>query len=159
MEGASHGCFRCILLWEAGRGCILTIDELMRRGMAMMNGCYLCKSVAEIYNHVLLWCLVVHKLWSIVYALLGVNWVMAGSAKNEIWAACNSISQRRKFVDLIPLSIFWVIYKEKNEEFLRGSIIWEILIELRTDGFKPLNFLFWVTVYILWKNWGTLLTS
>lgn len=33
--------------WEANKGCILTIDKLFRRGMIMVNGCYLCKGVAE----------------------------------------------------------------------------------------------------------------
>lgn len=74
----------------------------------MVNGCYMCKDAAETCSHVLLWCLDAYKRWSMVYGLLGISWVMAGMVRDEIWA-WKSISRQRKFVDLIPLTIFWMM--------------------------------------------------
>lgn len=59
--------------YEASRECILTIDNLMKRGRVMVNGCYLCKQVAETRNHVLLWCPTSYNLWSMVYGLLEIS--------------------------------------------------------------------------------------
>lgn len=71
----------------------------------MVNVCYLCKRIKETCNHVL-WCLVVYKLLDfIVYELLGINWVMAGSVRDEIWAY-KGISGQRKQTDLILFTIF-----------------------------------------------------
>lgn len=76
--------------------------------MIMVHGCYLCKGVEETYSHVPLCCLVVCKLWSMVYGLLGISCVVAGSIRDEIWVS-KSISWWRKFMDLIPLTIFLVM--------------------------------------------------
>lgn len=59
--------------WKACKGSILTINMLMRRGRCMVNRCYLCKMEAESCNHLLLWCPVVYRLWSMIYGLLGIK--------------------------------------------------------------------------------------
>lgn len=61
------------------------IDKL-RRGICLVNACYMCKQDEESCNHLLLWCLVVHKLWTMVYNFLGINWVVAGLVKDELCA-------------------------------------------------------------------------
>lgn len=71
--------------WETARGCILTIDKLIKRGKILVNRCYLCKMTAEPCSHILLWCRFVYNLWRLVYCLLWINWVMAGSVKDELW--------------------------------------------------------------------------
>lgn len=38
----------------------------------------------ESYNHILLWCPSVYKLWARVYRLLGISWVMASNIRDEI---------------------------------------------------------------------------
>lgn len=97
--------------WEAGRERILAIDKLITRGKIMVNVCYLSKKAAESYNHVLLWCLIAYELWSMIYSLLGINWIIAGTVEDEIWA-WEGLCKKRKFVKLILLTIFWVLWKE-----------------------------------------------
>lgn len=70
--------------WETGRECILTIDKLMKRSRTVVHGCYLCKRTAETCNHILLWCPLAYEMWTIVYNLLGINWVIAGSVREEL---------------------------------------------------------------------------
>lgn len=43
-----------------------------------------------------------------VYGLLGISWVMTRSVRDEI-RAWKGISGRRKHVDFILLTIFWVV--------------------------------------------------
>lgn len=62
--------------WEASRNCILTIDNFMKIGRVMVNGCYMCKQEAESCNYLLLWCLTVYNNRTMMYGLLGVCWVV-----------------------------------------------------------------------------------
>lgn len=50
----------------------------------MGNDCYLCKKTVEFCNHVLFRCSIMYKFLFVVYGLLGVSWVMAGSVRDEI---------------------------------------------------------------------------
>lgn len=85
----------------------------------MVNGYFLRKRKVEPCNHILLWCPVVYKLRTIVYKLLGIRWVIAAWLKNEIWA-WEGISKRRKIVNCIPLTTFWVVWKERNSRIFEN---------------------------------------
>lgn len=111
--------------WEASRECIPTIDKLMRRGKILVNCCFLCKLDAESCNHVLLWCPMVYSIQSMLYGLLGINWVIAGPVRDELWAwAC--LCKEKTYFLLISLSIFW---KERNTRAFGSLLI------LGIDGF------------------------
>lgn len=58
-------------------------------------------------------------VWTMVYGLLGINWVMAGSVRDEVWV-WKSISGQRKHADIILLTIFRAIWKEMNKRTFRG---------------------------------------
>lgn len=67
--------------WEVGRGSILTINKLIRRGKIMVKGCYLRKKAEETRDHILLQCSFVTEL---IRKFFGVYWIMAGSVKDEL---------------------------------------------------------------------------
>lgn len=71
--------------WEACREGILTIDKLRARGQIIVNCCYLCLSVEESCNNLLLWCPMAYGIWNMICDLLGIDWVMSGTC-GEIWA-------------------------------------------------------------------------
>lgn len=54
-----------------------------------------------------------------VYNLFGINWVILGSVREELWAS-EGLCKKKKFVKLILLTIFWVIQKERNSRALDG---------------------------------------
>lgn len=97
--------------WEAARECILTIDMLKRKGITLTKRCYLCKAGEESCNHILLTCLAVYNIWSTVYGLMGLNWVISETVSKELWA-WSGIFMRKKYLFLVPLAIFWVMWKE-----------------------------------------------
>lgn len=72
--------------WEACWEKILTTDKLRARGLIIVNGCLLCLNAEESCNHLLLWCHIAYRLWCMIYSLLGIEWVVAGSVRDEIWA-------------------------------------------------------------------------
>ena len=63
-------------LWIAARGGILTIDNLVKKNLPLVNWCCLCRCKEEIVDHLLLHCKFAHTLWSEFFLLFGVQWVM-----------------------------------------------------------------------------------
>lgn len=85
----------------------------------MVNRCYMCKCYAESCNHLLLWCPPVYDLWTSIYGMLGIKWAIAGLVKNELWAWAR-LGEKKKYLMLIPLSLMWVVWKEKNSRAFEG---------------------------------------
>lgn len=48
-----------------------------------------------------------------VYEFLGINWVIVGYMWNELWAWVG-ICKKKTHLFLIPLTIFWMVWKERN---------------------------------------------
>lgn len=99
---------------KAAKQWILTIDNLMKRGITLSNRCFLCKENAESCNHLLLHCPFTQKLLTIVHGLLGIKWIIASSIKDELKAR-EFLRKGNKKCRLIPLIIFWIIWKEKKQ--------------------------------------------
>ena len=54
-------------IWIAALGRILTLDNLMRKGLPLVNWCCMCRSNGESVYHVLLHCDVAHALWGMCF--------------------------------------------------------------------------------------------
>ena len=63
-------------LWIAIRDGILTIDNLVKRGQFLVNKCCLCYCDGETMNHLLLHSKFSHALWSAIFEVFGIHWVM-----------------------------------------------------------------------------------
>lgn len=75
----------------------------------------------ESCNHILLRCPIAYSLWCLLYGLMGINWVMAESVREEVWAWKGLCKSSGNFVKIIPLSIFWVLWKESNSRVFDGK--------------------------------------
>lgn len=114
--------------------------------MILVNDCSLCNGAEESSNHVLLWCPTVYKLWSVVYGVPGIKWVVAGSAGGELgdW---KFLKETCMFADMIPLSIMWFVWKEMNSRTFEGVDDVNVIMFLRIDDLRPLIFCCWVTLH------------
>ena len=63
-------------LWATAWGQILTIDNLVKRGLPLVNWCCMCQCYGETVDHLLLHCKYDHALWSEVFLMLGIQGVM-----------------------------------------------------------------------------------
>lgn len=63
-------------VWTASHGKILTMDNLQKRCNCIVEWCCMCKASGESPKHLLLHCGVAQSLWSLVFCLFGVVWVM-----------------------------------------------------------------------------------
>ena len=70
--------------WEASWNKILTIDQLKRRGWNMLNRYYLCKVEQETNDHLILFCKKATVLWSLLFSIFDVQWVLHSSIKKNL---------------------------------------------------------------------------
>ena len=60
--------------WSAALGKILTIDNLQKWRVLIVNWHCMCKKDGGSINHLLLHCQMASELWSFVLCLFGVEW-------------------------------------------------------------------------------------
>ena len=63
-------------LQMAARDGILTIDNLVKRGQTLVNRCHLCCCDGETMDLLFLHCKFSHALWSAIFEVFGIHWVM-----------------------------------------------------------------------------------
>ena len=103
-------------LWVASLGKILTVENLRRRNIVVVNWCYLCKANGESVDHLLLYCSFSRELWDLVFAFFGVHWVMPETALNLLACWQGSFGKHQHFViwRCIPHCVMWCIWRERN---------------------------------------------
>jgi hypothetical protein len=108
--------------WTAACGKILTVDNLRRRGMVVVNRCWLCESDEELVDHLLLHCGAVRTLWDAFFARFGLCWVMLRSVK-DLFASWWSSGRSRSVVvwKMVSLCIMWCIWRERNARCFEDS--------------------------------------
>ena len=70
--------------WEASWNRVLTTDQLKRRGWNLPNRCFLCKEEEETNDHPFLFCSKASKLWSLIFSLFGVHWVLHSTVRGNL---------------------------------------------------------------------------
>jgi hypothetical protein len=71
-------------VWTVVHSKILTLDNLGRRGLVVVNRCWLCEMEGESVDHILLHCAVARDLWNAFFARFGLCWVMPRSVKEVL---------------------------------------------------------------------------
>jgi hypothetical protein len=106
------GCVLCVI---GSAGKILTLDNLRKRQVVVINRCFMCKKDGESVDHLLLHCEVAHALWCNIFSQLGLSWVMPSSVLDLCVCWCSSSRTRSAVVwKMVPICIFWSIWRERN---------------------------------------------
>ena len=132
-----------LFAWEASWNKILTIDQLKRRGRNMPNRCYLCKMEEETNDHLILFCKKATMLWSLLFSLFDVQWVLHSSMKRNLigWHGAFVSRRKDKAWRVAPLCLMWTLWKERNERIFNDTE--------RSDQALKLFFLY------TFVNWGS----
>ena len=97
-------------------GRVLTIDNLRKRNLIIVDWYCLCKQSGESVDHLLLHCSLAKELWSMVFGLFGVHWVMPCHVF-QLWAGwLGRFGDKRNLVvwRMVPHCVMWYIWRERN---------------------------------------------
>ena len=85
-------------VWTAALGKILTMDNLRKRQLIILDWCCMCKSSGETVNHLLLHCPIAWELWNMVLIIFGTSWVMPWGVEDLLccWTGVSGKSEAAK---------------------------------------------------------------
>jgi hypothetical protein len=109
-------------VWSTALGKILTLDNLKRRNIVLVNRCGMCKKEEESIDHLLLHCVRAQFLWNAFFSRFGLAWVMPRRVVDLLhrwW----SVGRLRSAVvwKMVPLCIMWCLWVERNGRFFEDS--------------------------------------
>jgi hypothetical protein len=83
----------------------------------------MCKRSGESIDHILLHCDVARALWSVLFSIFDVRWVMNGRVIDFL--ACWKGQRGNKLVmevsRMAPLCLMWTIWRERNAQCLEDK--------------------------------------
>ena len=124
--------------WTAARNEILTIDNLVKRGQSLVNRCCLCCCDGEIVDHLLFHCKFSHALWSAIFEVFRIHWVLPkivssplcleklvwkasvnhmeygpGMFNVAVWTECNAriFEDNKRTLDLLKALLFGTLFQ------------------------------------------------
>jgi hypothetical protein len=106
--------------WSAALGRILTLDNLRKRHIIIVDRCCLCKRDGESVDYILLHCDVASALWNNIFSCFGISWVMPRSVLDLVtcwWKAGRSGSATSW--KMVPICLFGVFGEKKTLGILR----------------------------------------
>ena len=107
--------------WEAWWGKILTLDQLKKRGKHLANRYPLCGKEEENINHLLLFCTKVQDIWTLLFTIFGVNWVLSGLVRENLEGWQGSFA-RKKLQMAAPIWLFWIIWRVRNKAVFEDAV-------------------------------------
>jgi len=102
--------------WTASLGKILTMDNLLKRHIVVLEWHYMCKRCGESVDHLLLHCPIAYEMWSMVFCLFDIIWVMPQMVMDllDSWP-CNFRQHRNIAIwRIVPHCLMWCIWQEQN---------------------------------------------
>ena len=104
-------------VWEASWGKVLTLDQLKRREIPLVNMYFLCEENEETIDCLLIHCSRAKMLWDLFLTITDSNWMFPLPVRQLLlaWQSA-SVDKKRKRVWLAgPLCIFWTLWMEMNK--------------------------------------------
>jgi hypothetical protein len=120
-------------VWSAALRKILTLDNLRKKHVIVINRCYMCKKDGESVDHLLLHCKVAHEFRCNIFSRLGLSLVMPSSVLDLCACWCSSGRTRSAVAwKMVSICIFWSIWRERNNGCFKDleSSMEEILTSL-----------------------------
>ena len=111
-------------VWAATWGCVLTEDNLKRRGWGFQLAawCSMCRCEGETINHLLLHCEITYGQWTFVFWSFGISWVLPGSISDLLFGWHNWLGKNQsKIWNLVPSCLFWTLWWERNSHIFENA--------------------------------------
>ena len=133
-------------VWTAAKGKILTMDNLRKRGICIVEWCCLCKKSGESPEHLLLHCSYAQALWSFAFSLFGISWVMPAQITDLLTSWMGGFGKSRAALvwGEVPHCVMWLLWHECNHRVFEGQEVTSL--DLKSSFLKTLYE--WVSITI-----------
>ena len=103
-------------VWTTALGNILTIDNLRKRHILILDWCCMCKINGESIDHLFIHCSIDFDLWSMVFTLFGIHWVMSKTVVDLLACWQGKLGRHRNSAIwmAMPHCLMWCIWREMN---------------------------------------------
>ena len=103
-------------VWIVVLGNILTIDNLRKRKILFLDWYCMCKRNGESVDHLLIHDPLAFDLWSIVFTLFGIHWVMSKTVVEllDCWQGKFGRHRNATIWMAVPHCLMGCIWREKN---------------------------------------------
>jgi len=103
-------------IWLLSKEAVLTQYNLMKKGIILCPRCVFCGEQADTVRHLFLHCKITCQLWRLFINLKGFSWTMPGKVTEALqsWEEAGVLARSRSRWRIIPASILWTIWKERN---------------------------------------------
>ena len=110
--------------WEASWGKVLTLDQLKRKGIPLVNRCRLCEENEETIDHLLIHCSRAKLLWDFLLAITNLHWVFPCTVRQLLlaWQSASIGKKRKRVWMAAPLCIFWTLWMERNRVVFENEV-------------------------------------
>lgn len=97
--------------WFVTLGKTLIINNLWKRGIVIVDCCFMCKRHGENVPRLFLHCVVAHELWPLILCVFGVVWVMPSSVMEQLtcWEGSSGKHVNGRIRKVVPLCIMWCL--------------------------------------------------
>ena len=108
--------------WFASLCKILTTDNLRKQHVLVLDWCYMCKNCGESVDHLLLYCPIACEVWSVVFCLFGIHWVMPQKVIELFKSWQGKFGQHRNIElwRIVSHCLLWCIWRERNPRSFEG---------------------------------------
>ena len=111
--------------WIVAREKILTMDNLWRPHICLVEWCCMCMNSVETTdpNHLLHHCAYVHNLWSLVFCTFGLHWAMPRRVVDllECWKGGFGLHCAADLWGAICLCVMWALWQEQKLAYFLGD--------------------------------------
>ena len=103
-------------VWIVALGNVLTIDNLRRWWILILDWCCMCKRNGESVDHLLIHSPIAFDLKSMVFTLFGIHWVMPKTVVELLACWQGKFGRHRNFAIWIVVlhCLMWCIWRERN---------------------------------------------
>ncbi len=109
--------------WTATLGKVLTIDNLQKLGLIIQDWRCMCKRSGKSVDNLFLHCFVAMDLWSLVFGMFGVQWVMPQTVVDLFCSWLGNRGRQSSILiwKMIPHHLIWCLWRECNSRHFEDS--------------------------------------
>jgi hypothetical protein len=140
-------------VWSVALGKILTLDNLRKLHVIVMDICCVCKRNGEFVDHLLLHCKVSSGMWSALCSRFGMSWVMPRRVIGLF--ACWWFCRNARVWKMVSTCLFWCLWRKINNTSFED--LKRTLEDILSSFFHTLYI--WTTTYVspLWTSYDDFL--